>query len=130
MLEVLDQWERYGYVQLPSLLPPEILTALRGQLGEELKQQGLDIHDKATFPSAPNKRRVVEVAPVGEGVEAWEALMSLPPLRAALDALLGECKWTLQANGVGVQEGSTTHPRHWYCPCTMPEYPGGREGGV
>lgn len=127
MLELLEQWERYGYVQLPSIIPSVTLAALRGQLAQELKLQGLDPSNPATFPASLNKRRVFEVAPVGAGMEAWGTLMTLPPLRAALDALLGECKWSLEANQEGVKEGSTTHPRHWYCPCTTPEFPGAVE---
>ena len=125
---LLGQILRVGYAQVPAVIGPSVVDCFVEQLGAELEAddghaadrtaKAVSLKDCRTWPDK-GARRVVECTPDGAAPH-WDALLSSPALRAALDEVLGEGGWEVEVNRAEA-DGSPPKVRMWYCPITFPE---------
>ena len=126
-----------GYGIVRGALGPATVAALARSVAAELasprvpQESGtprVRLEDASTWPRGRG-RRVVEVAPPTISRDAtaataagccWASVCESQPLRRALDALLGEGRWTIPLNGPPPAEGAA-YVRHWYSPVVFPE---------
>lgn len=108
-----------GFAVLGAAIEPAAVDEFVAQLRQSLPKE-LDLAAPSSWPRG-GARRVIEVAPLGEGPQ-WRALCASPRLTAALDALLGAGAWQLPLNR-GAADGSLAGPRHWYAPIVLSESP-------
>lgn len=128
---VREAFAREGFVYVRGAVGRETMDALREQLEREIAApsippesgevgtEPIELARPASWPRA-STRRVVEVTPPGD-TAAWRALVSSPPLTAALDALLGPGDWELPINSGPPAGGGRIPVRHWYAPIVFPE---------
>jgi len=121
-----------GFAYVRDAVDGATLAALVAQVEAELAApscasdsgaiaQPVYLHEPSSWPTT-SARRVLEVTPPGDSPH-WAALQSSPPLRAALDELLGAGCWELPANPPVAAGGARPATRHWYAPVVFPEPP-------
>lgn len=127
-MSLRDEFIRHGVVVIPGAVPGDVVERCVAQLARDLEHpvvqpesgtpRGASLSDPSTWPSG-TARRVIEVVAAEEGTH-WRDVRESPKLREALDMILGEDAWTVEANVVDAERG-ICEPRHWYCPVTFPE---------
>ena len=96
---ILSDFRRDGVVILENAISSDTIEAFQMQVAAEVNaplpssERGaanrVNLSDPNTWPQG-SARRVVEIVPAAIGSH-WGALVTSPKLKAALNALLGEC---------------------------------------